>query len=73
MWWRFVDVPLESDLETTRAFRNAVLLTWPELSNRSFPVEWACAEAFGNSHQVIILSPAVVCSISSVSIGVRMS
>jgi len=52
MWWRFVDVPSEADLETARAFRNAILLIWPELSDRLFPVGWACAGAFGNSHQV---------------------
>ena len=52
MWWQFADVPSEANLETAQAFRNAVLLTWPELSDRLFPAGWACAGAFGGSHQV---------------------
>ena len=52
MWWRFADLPSEGDQEAARTFRNAVLLLWPELSDRLFPTGWACAGAFGNRHQV---------------------
>jgi len=52
MCWRFADLPSELDRASARAFRNAVLLLWPELSDRLFPTGWACAGAFGNSHQV---------------------
>lgn len=52
MWWRFADLPEDPDRETARAFRTAVLLLWPELSDRLFPTGWVCAGAFGNNHQV---------------------
>lgn len=52
MWWRFMDPPTSPTVEMARAFRNAVLSLWPELSDRLFPTGWACTGAFSSGHQV---------------------
>jgi hypothetical protein len=52
MWWRFVNPPSNPAVETAQLFRNAVLLLWPELSDRLFPTGWACTGAFSSEHQV---------------------
>lgn len=52
LWWRFSNPPSDDTIETARSFRDAVLLLWPELSDRLFPTGWVCGGAFGNKHQV---------------------
>jgi hypothetical protein len=52
LWWRFSNPPSDGTIEGAQSFRNAVLLLWPELSDRLFSTGWACGGAFGSKHQV---------------------
>ena len=43
MWWYFPDLP-DADSEAAEPYRNAVLLMWPELSDRIAEVPWLCSD-----------------------------